>query len=965
MNNSEDRQKENKGIQSLFKNVDPKKLSIKSKIQLLLIIVIFGALLSISIIGLFYLKSTILKSSADKLFSVQEAKKQHIELFFQQIQNEIKVFSQNEVVVDAAKDFKNAFQSVANDDYYSSSSSVMERMSKLLTNYYETEYLGEIKEKLDVEIDAEQFLSDNNNSKLLQYLYIVNNNKPADLKYLMNRADADASIYGDVHEKYHPFFRNIMASFKYSDIYLIDNNSGDIVYSVRKKLDFSTNLISGPYNNSNLSTVYKFAAGAINSGYTITSDFEHYYPSLLEPELFIASPIFNESEKIGVMVFQLSVSAVDNLLHGVKFDDKVALNEAYQINIAGNDRCLRNNDIRLLRDKDGFIKLLKKTKADIKTVNRIEKYSTSALIQNIDKELLLDASKGYNGQGKYKDITKDKIFCTYAPLDIKGLNWILIAQANQKQLFSSARSLMYLLILIAIVLIIIASFAGSIYSKKISNRISSLNDSLITLSKGEAFDELKNMQHDELGLTTEAVNKIMHRINEASDFVINLGEGKFEHEFTSYSTNDKLGVSLEKMKNSLVTKQEEEDKRRIEDDIRSWTTQGIVKFNDILRTDNDNIEKLSYSIIKNLIEYLSANQGGFFLLEGEKKKEKYLNLVASYAYDRKKYLKKQIEIGEGLAGNCVLEKQTIFLKEIPEDYFEITSGLGKARPRNLLIVPLKLEDEILGLIEIATFNELKEYEIKFVEQVAESIATTMVTVRLNIRTSLLLEESNKRSEELTQQEEEMRQNLEEMKATQEELNRVKAEEKKASELHRKEQDEFMKKLRKQNEELNQVQVDLLKETALLNNLMDYSPDYIYFKDKKSRFIRISKTMAKAFGFGSPEKAIGKSDFDIFTDEHARPAYNDEMEIIKTGKPIKNKIEKETREGGKVSWVTTTKMPLVSEDGEIIGTFGISSDISHIKNLENRAKEIEAKNQQLAEELKKNAEIIKKLKKGNK
>lgn len=964
MDNNEDHKENNMGIRSVIRSLDPRKYSLRGKIQILLIVAVLGSVLLLGIIGFVSNKRMIITSSFRKLSTVQEAKKQHVESFFNEIQNHIRVLSQNDVVLKAVSDFKNAFRSVATDDYYSSPS-VIENMSKILTNYYETEYLTEIENKIETDIDAEHFLPGDNNGKLLHYLYIVNNNKPPDLKHQMNRSDADASSYGDIHAAYHPFFRDIMTRFRYSDIYLIDNTSGDIVYSVRKKLDFSTNLISDAYSNSGLSQAYKYAAAAVNSGFTIIKDIEHYYPSALEPHLFIASPVYEGTEKRGVLVFQISAKYIDDLLYSAGSDEIKASDKSFRINIVGSDMYLRNNDTRLINDKEGFLKLLKKARTEIETVNKIDRYSTSVLIQNISKELISDAGNGYEGQGTYKDITKEDVLCTYTPLNIKGLDWIMVAQADKKELLKSSGSFLFLLIIIGLVLIVISSFAGKLYGRKISNRINKINSALITLSKGGTFEEMTNSQYDELGHTTEAANKIMHRINEASDFAINLGEGRFEHEFNAYSDDDKLGVSLEKMKHSLVTSRDEENKRKEEDNIRNWTTQGIVKINDILRTDNDNIEKLSYNLIKNLIDYLSANQGGIFLIEGEENKEKHLNLIASYAFDRRKYLEKQIKIGEGLAGNCVLEKRTIYLREIPKDYFEITSGLGKTLPRNLLIVPLKLEDEVLGVVEIASLNELKEHEISFVEQVAEGIASTMVTVRLNIKTAQLLEESNKRSEELSQQEEEMRQNLEEMKATQEELRRVKEDEKKATEKHQKEQEELMSKLKKQNDELNQIQVNILKETALLKNLMDFSPDNIYYKDKKSRFIRISKSMSKAFGFKKPEDAIGKSDFDLFTDEHARPAYNDEMEIIKTGKSIINKIEKETMEDGRINWVTTTKMPLVNEKGEIIGTFGVSSDITPIKELENKSKEIEEKNRKLKEELKKKEELIRKLQKGKK
>ena len=955
MNNNEDRKKPGSIIKLLVKRLDPAKFSIKNKIQLLVFALVFGTLLMVSIFGLIYHKNVISKKSMDELTSIRDSKKHHLEIFFEQTRSQIQLLSDNEVVIDALQEFKEAFNSIEEDNYYTSSGGSLEDISTQLADCYKTGYLEKINSMLDAELDAENFVPGGNNSKILQYLYIADNNKPADARHQLNRA-GDSSAYSDAHEKYHPCFREWVTKLNYPDIYLVDSKSGNIIYSVKKKFDFATNLINGPYSNSNLSRAYKHAAGALNKGYTITVDFEQYMPSLFEPSLFIASPVYDNSEKVGVLVFQIPAKTIDNILNDTKDEGNIGAGDNMQSVIVGNDMYLRNNDIRFIKDKNEYIRLLRRAKAEIGVVNNIEKYSTTALNQYAGKKLFAGRQEGYPGQGKYRDITKTGFLCTYTPLNIKDLDWTLVTQADHKYLFRSVRHISYLLIVIGLVIIILSLYAGSTYSKNLSARINNINSSLITLSKGEALMDIGIPLHDELGDATESLNNLMHRINEASDFAIDLGEGKFDHKFKSYSGNDKLGVSLEKMKDSLLAARDEEEKRKVEDEIRSWITNGIAKFNDILRTDNDNIEKLSYNLIKNLVDYLAANQGGIFLIEGEENKQ-HLNLVASYAFERRKYLKKQIQIGEGLAGTCVLEKKTIFLKEIPEDYAEITSGLGKGNPRSLIIVPLNMDDEVLGVVEVASLDVFKPHEIEFIEQVAASIASTMVTVKLNIRTTQLLKESNKRAEELSQQEEEMRQNLEEMQATQEELRRVKEEEKKVLEKHQKEQEELMNRLKVQNEELNQVQVNLMKETALLNNLMNYCPDSIYFKDKESRFIRISKAMAMSFGFKSPEDALGKSDFDLFTDEHARPAFNDEMEIIKTGKPIVNKIEKETRSDGTITWVTTTKMPLVDEKGETLGTFGVSSDITHIKNLEKRSSEIEAKSKELKDNLLKETALL--------
>jgi PAS domain S-box-containing protein len=175
----------------------------------------------------------------------------------------------------------------------------------------------------------------------------------------------------------------------------------------------------------------------------------------------------------------------------------------------------------------------------------------------------------------------------------------------------------------------------------------------------------------------------------------------------------------------------------------------------------------------------------------------------------------------------------------------------------------------------------------------------------------LEQEAVEKNEELKAQEEELRQNLEEMHATQDDMKR-------------------------QIDENLKMQDALSSEKSLLDALLNNVPEHIYFKDRESRFLRFSKSMIKLFGLEKAEDLVGKSDFDFFDDEHARPAYEGEQEIIRTGKAIIDLEEKEVMEDGRVNWVNTTKMPLRNAKGEIIGTFGISKDISKLKKLEEAA-----------------------------
>src|SRR5262249_44432978 len=141
-------------------------------------------------------------------------------------------------------------------------------------------------------------------------------------------------------------------------------------------------------------------------------------------------------------------------------------------------------------------------------------------------------------------------------------------------------------------------------------------------------------------------------------------------------------------------------------------------------------------------------------------------------------------------------------------------------------------------------------------------------------------------------------------------------------------------VRRQAEWFLQTQCEeLAHERYLLTSLMDTIPDAIYFKDIDSRFVRVNQAVARRFGLHGPAEAVGKSAFNRFTTEHARAAYEDEQQIIRTGQGVVNKEEKETWPDGRVSWVSTTKMPLRNPFGVIVGTFGISRDVNDRKRAE--------------------------------
>ncbi len=252
-----------------------------------------------------------------------------------------------------------------------------------------------------------------------------------------------------------------------------------------------------------------------------------------------------------------------------------------------------------------------------------------------------------------------------------------------------------------------------------------------------------------------------NKMQEIIDFVKSLGKSTFE--FRHIDAQGKIGLIL----TDLSQKQGEyaEEERR-----RSWKNEGLAKFGEILRMDTQDLKEMSIKILSNIVKYVGANQGGFFI-QFEEDEERYMELTACYAYDRKKFVESRIEEGKGLLGQVMLEKEVIFLTEVPEDFVTITSGLGEATPKNLVIIPLIVNEKFYGAIELASFEIIEAYKVEFLQSVAENIASAVAAIKTNENTHRLLEQSQDMAQELQSREEEMRQNMEELQATQEEMAR--------------------------------------------------------------------------------------------------------------------------------------------------------------------------------------------------
>lgn len=270
---------------------------------------------------------------------------------------------------------------------------------------------------------------------------------------------------------------------------------------------------------------------------------------------------------------------------------------------------------------------------------------------------------------------------------------------------------------------------------------------------------------DEVGDMAKSVKNLTNGLNSTSRFAEEIGRGNLEADFRALSKQDVLGNALLEMRNSLRKVAEEDEKRR-------WFNEGVAKFAELMRKNSEDIRKLSDELLRNIIKYMDANQGALYLVdESTQTDAEIMKLYSCYAWDKHKFIDQEIQKGDGLAGQAWQEGEEIFMTDVPDEYIDITSGLGHSNPTCVFIVPLKVNDDIFGIVEMASFDEIPEYKREFLLKLAESIASTISNVKTSARTKELLDESQLMTEQMKAQEEEMRQNMEEIQATQEEMER--------------------------------------------------------------------------------------------------------------------------------------------------------------------------------------------------
>ncbi|MBF0189461.1 MAG: methyl-accepting chemotaxis protein, partial [Magnetococcales bacterium] len=332
------------------------------------------------------------------------------------INHQIATFSENRMVVEAMQGFSGAFRS-----YRQQAGVTPERLTRMrseLRTYYSNDFSTEYRAQnggRSPEITP-IFNSMDDDAIALQHAFIKANPNPLGSKHLLD-SPGDESDYTRLHADVHPIVRNYLERFGYYDIFLADLESGDIVYSVFKELDYATSLKDGAIAGTNFAEAFRRAAAADKNDAVIVVDFAQYWPSYMAPAGFVASPIFDGERKVGVALFQFPIDRLNTIM-----SERSGLGKTGETYLIGNDLKMRS---------DSYL--------DPKN------HSVAASFRNPDSgKVETDAARraigGRKGAEVIIDYNGNPVLSAYTPLELHGLTWALLAEIDMAEAFNPIKS---------------------------------------------------------------------------------------------------------------------------------------------------------------------------------------------------------------------------------------------------------------------------------------------------------------------------------------------------------------------------------------------------------------------------------------------------------------------------------------------------------------------------------------------
>ena len=518
------------------------QLSIKAKLQILLLVISLGSILVVGYLAWQRSRVTLQATIFNQLTSVRASKSYQIESYFNTLESHIRSLAEDKMVVTAMDEFSKSYNLLEQElkeqqdnlnqpppaenfnNYYDEPDVKTDRANldnysePALKNYYETEYFPRLTKAIEGEPDFANYRPKSLASRYLQYHYIANNpNIVGEKNKLVNAGDG--SEYSKTHQEYHQIFSNLIKEFGYYDLFLIDPNTLEIVYTVYKEADYATNLQNGPYRQSNLAEIVEIVQENPDRGAVQLIDFKRYYPSYAAPAAFFAAPIYDGANLLGIIAIQIPIDEINNVLTQNQNWKNEGLGDSGETYLVGEDKLMRSASRFLIEDENGYLTTLSDLGTPEEILKLIKLYESSILLQKVDTVGVRAALKGESGIQIIDDYRGVPVLSSYAPINLKTLKWAILSEIDLAEAYAPVTRIQRQLFVTTVILIVSIALIAGFLADRFIKPIRIIIQGTRKVSQGELDMEINLKSGDEFGQLAHSFNEMLHSIRQTSQLM--------------------------------------------------------------------------------------------------------------------------------------------------------------------------------------------------------------------------------------------------------------------------------------------------------------------------------------------------------------------------------------------------------------------------------------------------------------
>ena len=485
------------------------QVSIKSRLMLLVLGASLSSLLILGVLSWLRVRSAFQQQLFEHLTSIRASKGKQLEAYLRDVQSHVAVLSEDRMIVAAMVELGSTYRDLQNQ-------AIAEDWLDAIDTYYTNEFLPALAENVESVQIVANYRPTTQAAQYLQYQYIVNNGA-ADKVDL--DAATDNSPYSAVHGRYHPLFRNLIQQFGYEDLYLVDFNTGDVVYSAHKKPEYATSLDRGPYRRSNLATVVQAVRNDPGRGFVQVADYQPYVPAYSAPAAFFAAPVYNGPHIVGILAIQLPTENINSLLTGDQEWQQDGLGETGQVYLVGDDFLMRSVARPLLEAPEAYQDSLERVGLSPQTLNLVESLNTSILLHPVETEAVEAALAGTISTQVVDDYRGVPVLSSYAPLRLKGLRWLILAEMDRAEAYGPVTQLQIYMSILGVILILLIAWLSNFAAHSFVSPIQKLLEITGRIREGERDLEIEIGDDDKLDQLEEALMGLLQDIHTQESLV--------------------------------------------------------------------------------------------------------------------------------------------------------------------------------------------------------------------------------------------------------------------------------------------------------------------------------------------------------------------------------------------------------------------------------------------------------------